>query len=122
MWYPYRIMKLKHTLYLSLLLLLGCTAQNVSPGATFLVGLNGYQDEMESLEHRIDRWPDRQRAGESLRKTSLLTIGGSREFNRMVDLDLRGREFLITLRDSSVKPDRVKGMDMDSASTSQHVD
>src|SRR5262244_2042171 len=108
MWYPYRIMKLKHTVYLSLLLLLGCTAQNVSPGASFLVGLNGYQNEMESLEHRTDRWADRQRTGESLKKTYLVTIGGSREFNRMVDLDVRRREFLITLRDSSVKPDRVK--------------
>src|SRR5215471_10827895 len=113
MWYPYRIMKLKHTLYLSLLLLLGCTAQNVSPGATFLVGLNGYQDEMESLEHRIDRWPDRQRAGESLKKTYLVAISCAREFNRMVDLEMRRREFLITLRDTSVKPDRAKEMEIE---------
>src|SRR5215472_4976408 len=122
MWYPYRIMKLKHTLYLSLLLLLGCTAQNVSPGATFLVGLNGYQNEMESLEHRTDPWADRQRAGESLKKTYLVAIGGSREFNRMVDLDVRRREFLITLRDSSVKPDRVKEMEIELVSMNKNVD
>src|SRR5215470_4259052 len=122
MWYPYRIMKLKHTLYLSLLLLLGCTAQNVSPGATFLVGLNGYQDEMESLEHRIDRWPDRQRAGESLKQTYLVAIGRSREFNRMVDLDVRRREFLITLRDLSVKPDRDKQMNDELVTINKDVE
>ena len=122
MWYPYRIMKLKHTLYLSLVLVLGCTAQNVSPGASFLVGLNGYQNEMESLEHRTDHWADRQRAGESLKKTYLVAIGGSREFNRMVDLDVRRREFLITLRDSSVKPDRVKEMEIELVSMNKNVD
>jgi len=122
MWYPYRIMKLKHTVYLSLLLLLGCTAQNVSPGASFLVGLNGYQNEMESLEHRTDRWPDRQRAGNSLKKAYSVAIGDSREFNRMVDLDVRRREFLITLRDSSVKPDRVKEMEIELVSMNRNVD
>src|SRR5215510_3387277 len=91
-WYPYRIMKLKHTLYLSLLFLFGCTAGHVSPGATFLVELNGYQQEMESLELRTDRWADRQRAGNSLKKAYLVAIGDSREFNRMVDLDVRRRE------------------------------
>jgi len=115
-------MKLKHTLYLSLVLVLGCTAQNVSPGASFLVGLNGYQNEMESLEHRTDHWADRQRAGESLKKTYLVAIGGSREFNRMVDLDVRRREFLITLRDSSVKPDRVKEMEIELVTMNKNVD
>jgi hypothetical protein len=116
------MMKLKHTLYLSLLFLLGCTAQNVSPGATFLVGLNGYQDEMESLESRTDRWADRQRAGNSLKQTYLVAIGGSREFNRMVDLDVRRREFLITLRDLSVKPDRVKEMNDELVTMNKDVE
>lgn len=75
-----------------------------------MVGLNGYQGELERLEGRPERWFDRQRAADSLKKTYLATIGGSREFNRMVDLDVRRREFLITLRESSVKPDRVKEM------------
>src|SRR6266481_3192576 len=116
------MMKLKHTLYLPLLFLLGCTAQNVSPGATFLVGLNGYQDEMESLEGRTDRWPDRQRAGNSLKQTYLAAIGGSREFNRMVDLDVRRREFLITLRDLSVKPDRAKEMNDELVTMNEDVE
>src|SRR6266850_99426 len=116
------MMKLKHTLYLSLLFLLGCTAQNVSPGATFLVGLNGYQDEMESLESRTDRWADRQRAGNSLKQTYLVAFGGSREFNRMVDLDVRRREFLITLRTSSVNSERVKEMKEELVGINKDVD
>src|SRR5882724_4902635 len=116
------MMKLKHTLYLSLLFLLGCTAQNVSPGATFSVGPNGYQNEMESLESRTDRWADRQRAGNSLKQTYLVAIGGSREFNRMVDLDVRRREFLITLRDLSVKPDRVKEMNDELVTMNKDVE
>jgi len=115
-------MKLKHTLYLFLLFLIGCTAQNVSPGATFLVGLNGYQGEMESLEGRTERWADRQRAGNSLKQTYLVAIGSSREFNRMVDLDVRRREFLITLRDLSVKPDRVKEMNDELVTMNKDVD
>ncbi|HXV82010.1 MAG TPA: hypothetical protein VEG60_19205 [Candidatus Binatia bacterium] len=81
-----------------------------NPGATFLVGLNSYQEEMEQIESRPERWFDRQRAGESLKKTYLLTFGSSREFNRMVDLDVRRREFLITLQTSSVNPERTKEM------------
>jgi hypothetical protein len=105
------MLKLRQALCLLLLgLFLGCAPANTSPGATFLVGLNGYQGELERLEGRPERWFDRQRAADSLKKTYLATIGGSREFNRMVDLDVRRREFLITLRESSVKPDRVKEM------------
>jgi len=115
-------MKLKHTLYLSLLFLLGCTAQHVSPGATFLVELNGYQNEMESLDSRTDRWADRQRAGNSLKKAYSVAIGDSREFNRMVDLDVRRREFLITLRELSVKPERVKEMENELVAMNQDVD
>jgi hypothetical protein len=104
------MLNLKPALFLSLLLLFGCSTAKSNPGATFLVGLNGYGEEMEQLEGRPERWFDRQRAGDSLKKTYLLTFGSSREFNRMVDLDVRRREFLVTLRTSSVKPDRVKEM------------
>jgi outer membrane murein-binding lipoprotein Lpp len=123
MWYPYRIMKLKHAVYLLLLLLSGCASTTkVSPGATFLVGLNGYQDEMERLEGRPELWADRQRAGDSLKKTYVATIGTSREFNRMVDLDVRRREFLITLRDLTLKPDRVKEMKDELVTMNRDVD
>ena len=122
MWYPYRIMKLKHAVYVSLLVLSGCASTKVSPGATFLVGLSGYQDEMERLEGRPELWADRQRAGDSLKKTYVATIGASREFNRMVDLDVRRREFLITLRDLTLKPDRVKEMKDELVTMNRDVD
>lgn len=101
---------MKSAVYLSLMLLSACAQTQVSPGMTFLVGLDGYQNEMQRLESRPERWFDRQRAGDALKKTYLVTMGGSREFSRMVDLDLRRREFLITLRSSSVPADRAKEM------------
>lgn len=87
-----------------------------------MVGLNGYRDEMERLESRPERWFDRQRAGDSLKKTYLVTFGGSREFNRMVDLDVRRREFIITLRASSVNPERVKEMKEELVRINKDVD
>ena len=122
MWYPSRMLKFIQFSYLSLLVLFGCSAANTRPGATFLVGLNGYQDEMERLAGRPERWFDRQRAGDSLKKTYLVSFGGSREFNRMVDLDVKRREFLITLRDSSVKPDRVEEMKEELAVMNKDMD
>jgi hypothetical protein len=90
------------------LLLLGCAQHNVSPGMTFLVGLNQYQASMAALANRPERWFDRQRLGQSLKATHLVTIGGSREFNRLVDLDVRRKEFLVTLREGSLRPERAK--------------
>jgi hypothetical protein len=116
------MLKLKQSLYLSFLVLLGCSTTKTTPGATLLVGLNGYQEEMERLESRPERWFDRQRAGDSLKKTYLVTFGSSREFNRMVDLDVRRREFLITLRAFSVNPDRVKEMKDEIAVMNKDVD
>jgi hypothetical protein len=116
------MLKLKLALFLSSLVLFGCSTANTNPGATFLVGLNGYQEEMERLEGRPERWFDRQRAGDSLKKTYLVTFGGSREFNRMVDLDVKRREFLITLRDSSVKLDRVREMKDEIAVMNKDMD
>ena len=101
---------MKSSLYVLLFGVLGCTSAKVSPGMSFLVGLNGYQTEMESLEARPERWFDRQRAGDALKNTYRRTIGDSRQFNKMVDLDVKRREFLITLRELAVKPDRAKEM------------
>lgn len=89
-------------------LIAGCATATVSPGVTFLAGLNSYQDEMEVLEVTPQRWPDRQRLAESTKVIQLATLGGSKEFDRLVDLDLRRREFLITLRTESVSPQREK--------------
>ncbi len=38
------------------------------------------------------------------------TVGGSPEFYRLVDLDVRKREFIVTMRETTVRPDRVKEM------------
>jgi len=104
------LMKTKRALLLLLVVMAACTSAAVSPGVTFLAGLNNYQDEMDQLSGKPDRWPDRQRLAESIKMTHVVTLGGSKEFNRLVDLDLRRREFLITLRLESVTPEREKQM------------
>jgi len=103
-------MKTKTALFLMLVLAAACTSAAVSPGVTFLTGLNNYQDEMDQLSGRLERWPDRQRLAESIKTTYVATFGGSKEFSRLVDLDLRRREFLITLQLESVTPEREKEM------------
>lgn len=122
MCYHNRMLKLKLALFPSLLVLFGCSTANTNPGATFLVGLNGYQEEMERLEDRPERWFDRQRAGDVLKKTYPVTFGSSREFNRMVDLDVRRREFLITLRATPVNPNRAKEMKDELAVMNKDMD
>ena len=91
--------------FLFLLAVLGCS-RHVTPGATFLVGLNDYQDEMHSLAANPELWTLRQRTAESLKTTHVATMGGSTEFNRLVSLDLRRKEYLIALRDPALKPER----------------
>ena len=88
-------------------ILSGCSPA-VSPGMTLWAGLNNYHEEMRALEARPERWPDRQRLAESIKTTYVATIGGSREFNRLVDLDLKRREFLIVLREERLRPERKK--------------
>jgi hypothetical protein len=93
--------------YLFLLLILGaCSSKSVSPGMTLVTGLTGYHDEMERLEGQAARWPERQRIGDTIRTTFLMTMGGSKEFNRLVELDVKRREYLIALRANSLRPDR----------------
>ena len=100
-------MKTYNTHYLFLLLILGaCSSKSVSPGMTLLTGLNGYHDEMERLEGQEARWPERQKVGNTIRTTFLMTMGGSKEFNRLVELDVKRREYLIALRANSLRPDR----------------
>jgi hypothetical protein len=115
-------MKIRNALYPLLFSLFGCAPANVSSGMTFLVGLNHYQGEMARLEARPDRWFDRQRLGDSLKATHLVTMGGSKEFNRLVDLDVRKREFLITLQETSVRPERAKEMREELVTISRNID
>lgn len=101
---------MKSILYIFLLVTLGCTPPVVSPGMTFLVTLDRYRDEMARLENRPDRWFDRQELAEWLKIRYAVSFGRSAEFARMADMDLRRREFTITLRQTSLKPERVREM------------
>src|ERR1044071_10338986 len=93
------------------LMLYGCAGSRpASPGATLLLGLSDYQGEMQHAGNSPERWPGRQRAGGELKGIITATVGGSREFYRLVDLDIRKREFVITMRDLSLRTDRTQEM------------
>ena len=100
---------------LSLVLLLvlfvfsGCSTPNVSRSGTLLSGLTQYQGDM-NLVSNSSRWPERQRAAGTLKTVILGTMGASPEFYRLVDLDLRKREFIATMRDTNLRPDRLREM------------
>ncbi len=98
-------------LYVCLVIgLSGCSTAALTPGATLLSGLSQYQGEMQGLGGSTARWPERQRAGGTLKLIITATVGGSAEFYRLVDLDVRKREFIITMRETSVRADRITEM------------
>ncbi len=116
-------MKFNLMLFLTPFALSACTATTpVSPGATLWAGLNNYHEEMRTLEAKPDRWPDRQRLAESIKTTYLATLGGSREFNRMVELDLRRRELLIAQRGGGLKPERTKEIQDELRTMNEQID
>jgi hypothetical protein len=65
---------------------------------------------MRRIGNSPESWPARQRAAGTLKTTVTATVGGSAEFFRLVDLDVRKREFIVTLRDGSVRADRMQEM------------
>ena len=73
-------------------------------------GFDNYKGEMRHLGNSVDRWPDRQGAASTFKTVAQATGAGSREFFRLIDLDLRKREFDITLRNGSVRPERAQQM------------
>jgi hypothetical protein len=85
----------------------GCVpGPTASPGVALWIGLNHYRDEMARLERRPERWPDRQELAGWLKGQYGLAIGRSSGFYRLVDLDLRRREYRIALSNSSLRPER----------------
>lgn len=88
---------------------LGCATQNVSRSGTLLSGLKQYHGDMQSMGS-VSRWPERQHAAGSLKTVITAAIGASPEFYRLVDLDLRKREFTVTLRDTNVTAQRQREM------------
>jgi len=111
--------------YLSLFWLVtslyGCSTANLTPGATLLAGMQQYQGEMQSLGSSPSRWPERQQAAGTLKTVVLATLGGSREFYRMVDLDLRKREFAITMRETNLRADRLQEMKDESVKMNEEI-
>ena len=104
-----------------LVFICGCATGPVSPGMTLLAGINHYQTEMDVFGMRSERWPERQRMGDLLNNTFAVTIGRSQEFNRLVDLDLRRREFMIALVDVS-SAERATEMKAEIATMNQETD
>lgn len=86
-----------------------CATSAISRHATLLSGIKEYQGDMQSLGSP-SRWPDRQRAGGTLKDIITVTVGVSPEFYRLVDLDIRKREFEITLRETHVSDSRAREM------------
>jgi hypothetical protein len=104
------------------LMLSACATVTANPGATLWAGLNHYHEEMRTLEAMPDRWPDRQRLAESIKTTYVATLGGSREFNRMVELDVRRRELWIAQRGGRLRPDRAKEIEDDLIKIDEQID
>jgi hypothetical protein len=99
----------------------GCATRVASPGVTLWAGLNNYHETMRTLEARPERWPDRQRLAESIKTTYVATLGGSREFNRLVDLDLKRRELVIVQREGGLKADRAKQIEEELIKINEQV-
>ena len=85
-------------------------------------GLTQYQGEMQRIGSSASRWPERQRVGGALKTTITTTVGGSAEFYRLVDLDIRKREFIVTMRETSVRPDRIKEMNDELAQMNDEIE
>ena len=103
------MLKLSIALLLAIAGLAGCSTPNISRSGTLLSGLTQYHGDMQSLSS-VSRWPERQRVAGSLKTIITSTVGASPEFYRLVDLDLRKREFTVTMRDTNLRPDRLREM------------
>lgn len=99
----------------------GCSTGNISRGGTLLYGLNQYQGEMQRTGNQLSRWPVRQQAAVDLKILITGMLGASPEFYRLVDLDLRKREFTITLRQINVPPERMKEMNDELAQMDDEI-
>jgi len=92
-----------------LLALWGCSTATISSGGTLLSGLAQYSGDMQS-SNSYSQWTARQGSANRLKLVITGTVGVSPEFFRLIDLDLRKREFTITLRETNVSPQRMKEM------------
>ena len=104
------MLRINILLWFAVLATWGCSTANVSRGGTLLYGLNQYHSDMQRAGNQLSRWPDRQQAAGEFKTVITGMIGASPEFYRLVDLDLRKREFTMTLRETNVRPERLKEM------------
>lgn len=99
----------------------GCASSgNISRSGTLLSGISQYRSEMQSI-NSYSRWPDRQRAAGTLKMVVTGTVGSSPEFYRLVDLDLRKREFAVTLRETNVPAGRKREMQEELAAMDDEI-
>jgi hypothetical protein len=115
------MMKIKPLLCLLLVGAAGCATGAYTPGATLLLGMQQYQGEMQNAGNSTARWPERQQAVGTLKTVITATVGGSKEFYRLVDLDVRKREFTITMRETSLRPDRLQEMKDELAKMNEEI-
>jgi hypothetical protein len=120
-WYCIVMTKMKPFLFLLLIGASGCASGAYTPGATLLWGMQQYQGEMQRLSGSTSRWPERQQVGGNLKTVITATVGGSAEFYRLVDLDVRKREFTITMRETSLRPERLQEMKDELIKINQEV-
>jgi len=88
----------------------GCSTGNISRGGTLLYGVVQYRSDLQRAGNQLARWPDRQQAAGEFKNLISALLGPSPDFYRLVDLDLRKREFTITLRETNVPTERMKEM------------
>ena len=98
----------------------GCATQNVTRSGTLLSSLTQYHSDMQSLASS-SRWPERQRSAGALKTVITGTVGASPEFYRLVDLDLRKREFNAAMRDTNIKSDRLREMEEELAAMDDEI-
>ena len=97
-------------LWLFVLAMWSCSTAAVSRGGTLLYGVKDYRSNLQRAGNEVARWPERQQAANEFKQVINGLVGSSPEFYRFVDLDLRRREFMITLRETNVSPERMKEM------------
>lgn len=113
--------KIRPMVFLLLIGLTGCATGVYTPGATLLSGMQQYQGEMQRLGNSTSHWPERQQAAGTLKTIITATVGGSAEFYRLVDLDVRKREFTITMRETGLRPDRLQEMKTELVKMNEEV-
>ena len=110
MWYSWRIVKREIFASLCLSLLCGCSTRSPLLRGDSLIRDKPLSRRDAAHRQLTGKLPARQQAAGTLKTTVTATVGGSAEFFRLVDLDVRKREFIITLSDGSVRADRTQEM------------